>query len=275
MRNDDYQPDDPVADPGTNIARVYNALLGGKDNFESDRVVADQLADVAPHFQAMAWDNRQFLIRATRFLAGEAEVGQFLDFGPCLPVGENTHEVALRLNSGASVVYVGMDQLVLAHARALVADNEQTHVVDIDWRTPENVVTDTMVRKYVDFDQPLAFCHVGTMMHVGDEYDPWGIMRCFIDAAAPGSYFAFAHLLDPGPGHELAGLAARVQEVYLSSPMASGRFRPLDRIMAMLPGLELVEPGLVPLADWWPDGPRLGPMAPIQQLLVGCVARKP
>ncbi|GAB3890781.1 SAM-dependent methyltransferase [Kibdelosporangium lantanae] len=275
MRTDDHSSDDPVADPGTNIARVYNALLGGKDNFESDRAVADQLVDAAPHFQALSWDNRQFLIRASRFLAGQAGIDQFLDFGPCLPVGENSHEVVLRLNSNASVVYVGMDQLVLAHSRALVADNDRTHVVEIDWRTPGNVVNDATLRRYLNFTEPVAFCHVGTMMHVGDEYDPWGIMRCFIDAAAPGSYFAFAHLLDPGPDHELAELAARVQEVYLASPMASGWFRPLNRIMDMLPGLELVEPGMVPLADWWPDGPRLRPLAPIQRLLIGCVARKP
>jgi hypothetical protein len=275
MRKGENSSGDPVDEPGTHIARVYNALLGGKDNYEEDRAVGERLTAVAPEFTALAWDNRQFLMRASRFLAGEVGISQFVDFGACLPVGENTHEVVQRLNREASVIYVGMDPLVLAHGRALLADNDQTHIVDIDWRTPQNVLNDAMVRKYIDFDQPVAFCHVGTMMHVGDEYDPWGIMRTFIEACAPDSYFAFAHLLDPGPDHELADLTARVQEIYLASPMASGWFRTVDRINDMLPGLELVEPGLVPLADWWPDGPRLRPAAPIQTLLVGAVARKP
>ncbi|TCO60837.1 S-adenosyl methyltransferase [Actinocrispum wychmicini] len=262
-------------DSGTHIARVYNALLGGKDNYESDRAIADEFTAVAPEFTALAWDNRQFLMRASRFLAGEAGISQFLDFGACLPVGDSTHEVVQRLNRNASVVYIGMDPLVLAHGRALLADNDMTHIVDVNWLAPQNVLNDAAVCKYIDFEQPVAFCHVGTLMHVPDEYDPWDIMRELIDASAPGSYFAFAHLLDPGPGHELAELAARVQDVYLNSPMASGWFRPIDRITEMLPGLDLVEPGVVPLADWWPDGPRLKPVAPVQRLLVGAVGRKP
>jgi hypothetical protein len=265
----------PAEESGTRIARVYDALLGGKDNYEIDREVRDQLTAVAPEFSALAWDNRRFLMRVARFLAGEAGIRQFLDFGACLPIGENMHEVVQRSGTDTSVVYVGMDPLVLAHGRALLMDNDQTHIVDIDWRTPEDVIHSPLVRKYIDFEQPLAICQVGTLSHVGDEYDPWSIMRELIDACAPNSYVAFAHLLDPGPGHELAELAARLQEVYLSSAMASGWFRTIDRINDMLPGLELVEPGMVPVADWWPDGPRLEPMNPVEHLLVGAVGRKP
>jgi hypothetical protein len=275
MRKGEDSSEDPVDEPGTHIARVYNALLGGKDNYESDRAVAERLTAAAPGFAAMACDNHQFLMRATRFLAGEVGINQFVDFGDCLPVGESAHEVVQRVNKDASVIYVGMDPLVLAHGRALLADNDHTHIVGIDWRTPRNVINDCVVHKYIDFDQPVAFCHVGTMIHVADEYDPAGIMRGFIEASAPNSYFAFAHFLDPGPRHELFDLAMRVQEVYLTSAMASGWFRTIDRIDDMLPGLELIEPGMVPLADWWPNGPRVRPMAPIQRLLIGAVARKP
>lgn len=271
MTQGEYSTDDS----GSNTARVYNALLGGKDNYESDRVVAEQFTAVAPEFPAMAWDNRQFLMRACRFLAGEAGISQFLDFGACLPVGDSTHDVVQRLNREASVVYLGMDPLVLAHGRALLADNDLTHIIEVNWLASQNVLNDAEVRKYVDFDQPVAFCHVGTLMHVPDDSDPWGIMRELIDAAAPGSFFAFAHLLDPGPDHELAEVAGKLQRVYLNSSLASGWFRPMDRLYDMLPGLDLVEPGMVPLADWWPDGPRLRPVAPVQRLLVGAVGRKP
>src|SRR6185295_1579101 len=111
--------DDPVDEAGTHIARVYNALLGGKDNYAGDREVVEQFTTAAPEFASLAHDNRQFLMRTTRFLAGEAGINQFLDFGACLPVGENMHEIVQRLNGDASVIYIGMDPLVLAHGRAL------------------------------------------------------------------------------------------------------------------------------------------------------------
>ncbi|MET0235731.1 MAG: SAM-dependent methyltransferase [Kibdelosporangium sp.] len=262
-------------DSGTNLARVYDALLGGKDNYESDRAVRDELTAVAPEFSLVAWDNRHFLTRAARFLAGQAEISQFLEFGACFPVGDSVHDVVQRANRDATVVYVGMDPLVLAHGRALLADNDRTHIVDIDWRNAQNVIGDPDVRKYIDFEQPVGICQVGTLCHIDEAYDPWRIMADLVDAVAPGSYVVFAHLLDPGPGHELADLAARVQEIYLTGPIGSGWFRPVNRIMDMLPGLELTEPGLVPLAEWWPDGPRAEPLAPMQRLLVGAVARKP
>jgi SAM-dependent methyltransferase len=275
VTRDEKSPPVPGAESGAHIARVYNALLGGKDNYEVDREIRDQLTAVAPGFSALVWDIHQFLIRASRFLAGEAGINQFLDFGASLPIAESMHEVVQRFGRDVSVVYVGMDPLILAHGRALLADNDNTHIVDIDWRTPHDVIGDQTVRKYIDFEQPVAICQVGTLMHVADEYDPWRIMRELIDACAPNSYFAFAHLLDPGPGHELADLAACLQEVYLASAMASGWFRTIDRINDMLSGLELVEPGMVPLAEWWPDGPRLQPLNPVQRLLVGAVGWKP
>jgi SAM-dependent methyltransferase len=260
---------------GAHIARVYNALLGGKDNYEADREIRSQLIAAAPEFEALAWDNRHFLMRTARFFAGQAGIRQYVDFGACLPIGENLHEVVQRYSDDTSVVYVGMDPLVLAHGRALLEDNDRTHIMDIDWRVPGAVTGDREVRKCIDFSQPVAICHVGTLMHVADDHDPWAIMRELVDRVAPGSYFAFAHLLDPGPDHELTDLATRLQEVYLSGPMASGWFRTRTRIEAMLSGLDLVEPGIVPLADWWPDGPRLRPVNPVQSLLVGAVARKP
>lgn len=274
-RSDGFPAEDRAAvSESANLARVYDALLGGKENYESDRAVRDELIAVAPEYSSVAWDNRHFLTRAARFLAGHAKISQFLEFGPCFPVGESLHDVVQRANRDATVVYVGMDPLVLAMGRALLADNDHTHIVDIDWRDIHNVLGDQEVRKYLDFTQPVAICQVSTLCHVADEYDPWAIMRELVDAVAPGSYVAFAHLLDPGPEHDLASLAARVQEVYLGGPIGSGWFRTEARIMAMLPGLELTEPGLVPVADWWPEGPRAVPLAPVQRLLVGAVARK-
>ncbi|MFD1046281.1 SAM-dependent methyltransferase [Kibdelosporangium lantanae] len=166
-----------VTDPhAANIARVYDALLGGKDNYEADREARDRLAAQAPEISQVAMDNRLFMMRAARFLAGSAGISQFVDFGTCLPIGENMHEVVQRLNHEATVVYVGIDPLVIAHGRALLADNEQTHMVEIDWRRPENVLADAALRRYVDFDQPVAIFQVATLNHIADEYDPARIM---------------------------------------------------------------------------------------------------
>jgi hypothetical protein len=264
-----------TAPDAANIARVYDALLGGKDNYEADREVRDQLAAQAPEITAVAMDNRLFTMRAARFLAGAAGISQFVDFGPCLPIGENLHEVVQRFNREANVVYVGIDPLVIAHGRALLTDNDRTHMLDIDWRQPENVLGDATFHKYIDLEQPVAAFQVATLNQIGDEYNPAGIMDVLVDALAPGSYVVFAHLLDPGEGHELAALAARVQAAGLDSTMGTGWFRTAERLAEMTPGLEFVEPGLVPVADWWPDGPRFQPLAPLQQLLVGGVARKP
>jgi SAM-dependent methyltransferase len=258
-----------------NIARVYDTLLGGKDNYEADREVRDQLAAQAPEISSVAMDNRLFMMRAARFLAGAAGISQFMDFGPCLPIGENMHEVVQRLNREANVVYVGIDPLVIAHGRALLSDNDRTHTVDIDWRRPENVLQDATLAKYIDFDQPMAIFHVATLNQLADEYNPARIMSVLIDALPPGSYVVFAHMLDPGGGHELADLAARVQAASLASTIGTGWFRTAERLAEMTQGLEFVEPGMVPVADWWPDGPRVQPLAPLQRLLVGGVARKP
>jgi hypothetical protein len=277
------QRDDPPAHEGlpvmpeeaTNLTRLYDAMLGGKDNYEVDREVRDRLTAIAPGFPEMTQGNHQFLLRATRFLAREAGIRQFLDCGAALPSWENMHEGVQRFNSEASVVYLALDQLILAHGRALLADNDQTHMVEIDWRTPRDVIGSPVVRKYVDFDEPVAICHVGSMNYILDEWDPWGIMAELIAASAPNSFFVFAHLLDPGPDHEFAGMIARVKEAYRAADLIPVQFRTADRIGAMLTGLDLLEPGLVPVADWWPDGPRYRPLTPIQQLLIGGIGRKP
>jgi hypothetical protein len=262
--------------PAATITRVFDALLDGKDNYEADRAVRDRLLEIDPMLPAAAWNIRTFLARVVRYLAGEARISQFLDCGPALPNGENTHEIALRLNPDASVVYVSTDPLVLAYGRALLADSDHTHIAEVNITRPDRVFSDPVVSKHLDFEQPVALLHVGTLHHFPDSFDPWQAMARYIDRLQPGSYVALAHALDPGPDHELANVAARVHEVYSSNVDGGGaRFRTIEQIEAMLPRLNLLEPGLVPIADWWPDGPRTRPLGAMQRLFVGCVGRKP
>jgi hypothetical protein len=249
-------------------------MLGGKDNFQADRDIRDRLLALDPNFGRASWDNREFTMRVTRFLAGEIGVGQFVELGTSLPSAENMHEVAQRLNREATTIYASMDPAVLAHGRALLTDNDRTHIAEADFRRPQQVLDNATVTKYIDFEQPVALFLVGIMNHVPDKRDPVAVLGAYIDAIPSGSFVALSHLFDPGPDHDLADLAAGISQVYADAGFP-GWFRTREQILAMMAGLELLNPGLVTLADWWPDGPRLRPLAPVQRLIVGAVGRKP
>jgi SAM-dependent methyltransferase len=255
------------------IARVYDAFLNGKDNYEIDRDVLRRVQQVAPEASQLAWDNRDFLIRATRFIASQTGLTQYLDCGSGLPTAENTHQVAQRIAPDSVVVYVDNDPVVLAHGRALLEENDQTHFVAADIFKPTEVLNNEVVRKHLDFSQPMALFHLGTIHHYGGPPTPHEIMTEYIDALAPGSYVAISHFFDP-ESSEYSELARRMEDVFLHSPMGTGLFRTKAEIMEMFPGLELVSPGLVRCADWWPDGPRIKPLDPVQHCIVGAVGRK-
>lgn len=256
------------------IARVYDAFLNGKDNYEIDREVFHRVQQVAPEAAQLAWDNRNFLIRATRFIASQTGITQFLDCGSGLPTAENTHQVAQRLSPESRVVYVDNDPVVLAHGRALLEENDQTHFSAADIFQPERILNDEVVRKYLDFTEPIALFHFGTLHHYDGERPPSDIMREYIEALPSGSYVGITHFLDPETD-EYSELARRMEDVFVHSPMGSGRFRTRAEILGMFPGVELIEPGLTLCADWWPDGPRIKPLDPVQHCIAGAVGRKP
>ncbi|GAA5157307.1 SAM-dependent methyltransferase [Amycolatopsis dongchuanensis] len=270
-----YPSSVPVGvDPNrASIARVYDAALNGKDNYEIDRQVLAQVRTVAPQVNDLAWANRDFLIRSCRFLAMQAGIDQFLDLGSGLPTAENTHQVVQRVNPEARVVYADNDPVVLAHGRALLEENAQTHLVEADIFDPPRVLENELVRKELDFSRPIALFQIGTLHHyLGD--DAPELMRAYVDALPSGSYVAIAHFFDPEKP-ELSELARQMEEKFVHSPMGSGRFRTRAEIQAMFPGLEMVEPGLVLCDDWWPDGPRIQPLNAVRQCIVGGVGRKP
>ncbi|MGB7797410.1 MAG: SAM-dependent methyltransferase [Pseudonocardiaceae bacterium] len=276
--------DAPLSDDATpayidlakaSIARVYDAFLNGKDNYEIDREVFRRVQQVAPECALLAWDNRQFLIRVTRFIASETGITQFLDCGSGLPTAENTHHVAQRIQPDARVVYVDNDPTVITHGRALLVDNDQTFFSAADIFNPRELLNDKVVRRQLDFSAPIALFQLGTLHHYDGERSPQSIMAEYIDALPSGSYVAISHFCDPETTNELRTLARKMEQVFLHSPMGSGRFRTRAEIEGMFPGLELIEPGLVRCAEWWPDGPRIKPLGPVQHCIVGAVGRKP
>ncbi|HVE96089.1 MAG TPA: SAM-dependent methyltransferase [Pseudonocardiaceae bacterium] len=258
------------------IARVYDAFLEGKDNYEIDREVVQRIQQVAPEMGRTAWDNRNFLIRVTRFIASQTGIVQFLDCGSGLPTAENTHQVAQRIQPRARVVYVDNDPVVLAHGRALLEENDHTHFSAADIFQPHQVINDKVVRRYLDFSEPIALFQLGRLHHYDGERSPQNIMAEYIDALPSGSYVAISHFCDTETTLELSELARRLEQIFLRSPMGSGVFRTSAEIEDMFPGLELIEPGLIQCANWRPDGPQSSkPLEPVQHCMVGAVGRKP
>jgi SAM-dependent methyltransferase len=256
------------------IARVYDAFLLGKDNYEIDREVLHKVQKAAPEAQDLAFENRGFLIRACRFLASQTGITQFLDCGSGLPTAENTHQVVQRINPDIQVVYVDNDPVVLAHGRALLEENENTHFVAEDIFEPQRILGNEVVRQHIDFSEPVALLQMGTLHHFnGDPERPAEIMKEYIAALPSGSFVAISHFFDPDD--EDSATARKMEDFFLHSPMGSGTFRKQAEIEGLFPGLEMVPPGVVRCADWWPDGPRLKELNVAQRTIAGGIGRKP
>lgn len=255
------------------IARVYDAFLGGTDNFEIDREVMRRVLSVAPEARDLATENRGFLIRACRFLAERAGVNQFLDLGSGLPTAQNTHQVVQRVNPDVTVVYVDNDPAVLAHSRMLLEGQVRSHIVDADIFKPAEILRNEEIRARIDFDRPLALLQLGTLHHYsGARSDPARIMAEYIHAISSGSYVAISHFLDPENEH--SGVARAMEDMFLHSPMGTGTFRTRVEVLDLFDDLELITPGLARCAEWQPDGPQPRPLNPVQHCIAGAIGRK-
>jgi SAM-dependent methyltransferase len=256
------------------IARVYDAFLNGKDNYEIDRAVLAQVEEHMPSARELGIENRSFLIRVCRFLVTQTDIDQFLDLGSGLPTAENVHQVVQRLRPDAQVCYVDNDPVVLAHGRALLEENENCKFVAADIFEPKAILANEEITSFIDFSRPFALMQMGTLHHYnGLRTAPAEMMREYVGALPSGSYVALSHFLDPE--NEYSTTARDAEEAFLHSPMGSGTFRKFAELEELFEGLELVEPGLVRCADWWSDGPRLKPLTAAQRCIAGAVGRKP
>jgi hypothetical protein len=263
-----------VPDPGfdasrPHVSRVYDYLLGGKDNYAADRAVADQMIAALPALQVGVRAQREVLGRVVRYLVGEAGVRQLLDIGSGLPTAENVHEIAQRIEPATRVVYVDNDPVVLSHARALLADDEATFVADGDLRDPAGILAAPAVRDQLDWDQPVGLLMCGILHYILDEEDPAALTAVLYRALPPGSYVFIHHLLDTGDP-----ATATLQE-QMRAGLGRAQFRTMTQIRELFDGLELVDPGVVPVPDWRP-GPGSPAMSdhPVLQMAAAGVARK-
>ena len=262
------------------IARVYDYMLGGKDNFAIDRQVAEMTLKIAPEAPVTSRANRDFLQRVVRHLTEEVGIRQFLDFGSGLPTQGNVHEIAQRIAPETRVVYVDSDPIVLTHGRALLARDGTTAIVEADVRRPEAILGHPEVRQLIDFERPVGLLFFAILHHLNDHEDPASIAARLTGAVPSGSHVAISHFHNPGAEYPEVAEQAAASEKLFNERLGTGRWRTREEILRFFDGLELLEPGLVPLPLWRPypeSAPRLGAaggMAPIHHALVGAVARK-
>jgi len=236
-------------------ARMYNAYLGGNDNYPADRAAVRQILRNFPEVRPIALANRAFMQRAVRFLAAEAGIRQFIDIGTGIPSAGNVHEVAGRAAPDARVVYVDNDPIVHVHANALLTGSGTTGIVLADLRDPAAIVAHPQLRELIDFSRPVALLLVAILHFIRDEEDPAGIVATLRDALPDGSYLALSHgTLDfhPPGGEDLA--ASGYQNA--TAPLV---LRARERVLPFFDGFELLEPGLVQAPLWRPEGRRPRP----------------
>jgi hypothetical protein len=233
-----------------NQARIYDYLLGGKDNYAADREAVDAVLKIAPEMGFTARANRAFLGRAVRYLAAEAGIRQFLDIGTGIPTAGNTHHVAQAAAPESRVVYVDYDPIVLAHARALLTSGGAgaTEYIDADLRDTDTILS--RAGRLLDFTQPVAVTMLFILHAIPDSDDPHAIVATVLDALPPGSYLALSHLgsdlFDEEAQEGFHSIVGRT-----SQQQYTGRSR--EQMLRFFEGMELVAPGLVRIEEWRPD----------------------
>ena len=269
-------PGEPDAAAGTGIdttvshsARIWDYWLKGKDNYAVDREVGDRIEEMLPDIVRQAREDRLFLGRVVRYLAGEAGIRQFLDIGTGLPTADNTHQVAQRVAPESKIVYVDNDPLVLAHARALLTSTPEgtTDYIHADMHDPGNILAEAS--RTLDFGQPIAITMLGVLWHVMDNDEAYAIIGRLMEVMPSGSYLALNH-----PTLEVTGeKMAQAIEYWNQYGTPPGRYRTPAEITRLFDGLELVEPGLVSITRWRPEPASSGEPEEIDQF--GAVGRKP
>ncbi len=249
-------------------ARIYDYLLGGKDNFAADREAAEQAIAAFPGLVAWARNNRAFLARAVRYLVAEAGIRQFLDIGTGLPTADNTHEVAQGLAPGSRVVYVDNDPVVLVHAQALLTSSPEgaTDYINADLRDPAAILEAAAAT--LDFSRPVAVMLLAILHVITDADDPWGVVARIMAAVPPGSHLVISH-----PARDIAAeqIAEMTKRFNRRMGGVESRGRTYDEVARFFAGLDLVDPGIVPTPRWRPDPGREPPADPAY----AAVARKP
>ncbi|WP_225849452.1 SAM-dependent methyltransferase [Streptomyces sp. HPF1205] len=235
-------------------ARMYDYYLGGRDNYEVDREAADRIIEIAPDVVPSARANREFLRRAVRWLADNG-VRQIIDIGTGIPTSPNTHEIAHAVSPDVRVAYIDNDPIVARHADARLLGTGNTGFFLGDMRDPDSILGHPTIGELIDVRRPVALMLVSVLHFVPDEDDPAGLIAAFRDALPAGSHLVLSHGTSDFHTGEVVD---EPLQIYKKST-ASVTLRSHAEVTALFDGFELVEPGLVQVPLWHPDGPAPAP----------------
>lgn len=248
-----------------NIARAYDFILGGKDNFAADRELAAKMLEIYPLTRALARENRAFLARAVDFVSRNGVV-QFIDVGSGLPTRPNTHEVALRVNPDARVVYVDNDPVVISHTTALLAAQGKVVAMPGDASRPEELLASPELTAMIDLARPVCVV-LAMILHFFEPSQARDIVSRFVRAVAPGSFL----IISVGVGNDAHDLTDRFTSAYTAGALHTHDRR---QVASYFTGLEILEPGLTEVRHWLSASPVPATSARPADVLAG-IGRKP
>ncbi|MBB4913426.1 SAM-dependent methyltransferase [Streptosporangium saharense] len=231
-------------------ARVYDYMLGGKDNFAADRKVAEEVMALSPYLRVSVRANRNFMVRVARYLASELGITQFLDIGTGLPTSPNLHEVVQRVNPEARIVYIDNDPIVLQHARALLVGTPtgKTSYIDADIHDPQGILDAAETQNTLDLGKPVALCLIAILHFIPDEQEAHEIVRKLLRPLPSGSALALSTIaVDAAPERVTSAVAA------FNARGIASKTRTRAEVDLFFEGLDIVPPGLVPVHHWHPD----------------------
>ena len=262
----------PFDTTSPNVARIYNALLGGKDNFAADRAAAEKILQIEPRAALAARQNRDFMHRVVRYLVGEAGVRQFLDIGSGLPTADNVHEIVQSIAPESRIVYVDNDPVVLTHARALLTSSSEgvCDYVDADFRDTGRIISQAAAT--LNFDEPVAVLLIAIMHFIPDEDAPQDIIGRLMAALPPGSFLVVSHATEDHAPRVAGG--DQLNDVYADTPSGGVTLRTSQDFSKFFAGLELIPPGVTDITGWRPAVQGAG-NDPDEIMFYSGVGRKP
>jgi hypothetical protein len=258
-----FRPDIPSA------ARIYDYLLGGKDNYPADREVARSLIAKLPNVRIAVQWNRAYLQRVIRYLVGEAKICQLIDIGAGLPTAGNTHELAHEVNPESRVVYVDHDPVVLAHCRDMLQGLPNVAIIEHEFSQPDKILADADLPGLIDFSQPVGIMLLSILHFIPDSDDPAGVIARLLASFPSGSHVAISH------GTPDAVPAVNDVERDFDKATEQARVRTRAEVLRLVDGLDIVPPGLVWLPEWRPDPGTPMPENAAESYYCAVVARKP
>ena len=243
-----------MPDPGfdasrPHVSRVYDYLLGGKDNYAADRAVAEQMLVINPGAAHSARRNREFILRAVRAMVEDLGIDQIVDLGTGIPTAPTVHRVARDINPDVVVAYIDNDPIVMAHDRALLAVEPGVLTVLADLTDPPSVLDDQEIGGLIDWSRPVGIIMAAVFHFVPPERNPEAMVAAYRDRLAPGSAAAISRLTSEGA---VASQMTRARNEYRERATQGLTFRSRDEVGAFFTGFDLVEPGLVHPAEWRP-----------------------